>query len=161
MAFFELQAPLVTALQARLADDLPAKIDEVNALVTDDTTIDYPAQVLDYVPLPAQLTEFPTVAIGDLPSTFQDDIGSSVTGVHGLSIVVFLVHQDQRTLAWQLRRYLQAVTTVALAGRQLGDAMGTTLRRITPGPTLDAVESPRAWLTWASVDINILRSDDS
>lgn len=161
MAFFGLNAQTVTALQARLTSELPAKITEINALVTDGYTNVAPVQVLDYVPLPAQLTAFPTIGIGDLPSTFADDTGFSVTGHHGLSVMVFLSDPDQRALAWKLRRYLQAITTVALRSRQLGDTMGVTLRRIVPGPTLDAVEDPRAWLTWASVDLAVLRNDDA
>lgn len=157
MSHYSLNEPLVTGLRSRLEASLPATITEINSTVTDGYTIVNPVQVFDFIPQAELLTAYPTIGIGDLPSTFEDDTGFAVTGRHGLQIVVFLADPDQRALAWRLRRYLQAIVTVALSNRQIGDAVGLTLRRIVPGPTLDVSRDPETWVTWAGVDIGALR----
>lgn len=157
---FDLNEPVVTALRDRLEAELPAAVAEVNAAVTDGITIEPPAQVLDYVPNLEELTVFPTVAIQDLPSRFEDDIGSSATGRHQLQIVTFVAVPELRALAWSLRRHARAVATVALAGRSLPPAgWGTTLERVDPGPTLSQEEGPRTWMSWVGVVINA-RTDE-
>lgn len=164
MTDFLLNEPLVTALRARLASDLAAQIAVVNARVTDGFTISAPGTILDYVPSAdeaAGMSGTGTVlGIGDLPATFEDDTGFSVTGRHALNIVAFAFNADQRALAWQLRRYTQAITTVALATRRLGDAWGVGLGRVIPGPTLDVTESPRTWMSWSGVEIRAQRSEE-
>jgi hypothetical protein len=155
MSYLDLNEPVVAALQARLQEELAGVITEINAANTDDLVLDAPSSdaILDYVPVPEQLTSWPTVGIQDLPSTIEDDIGSSFTGVYGLAVVIFSADADQRLLAVKLRRYAQAVATTALRSRQLGPAW-ITLRSITPGPTLDVEESPRTWVSWTAVAIN-------
>ncbi len=158
----------VRALKQRLEASLPAEIAAINATVTDGFVIAEPKQVLDYIPYPQVLTDYPTIGIGDGGSTFEDDEGFSATGRHELLIVCYLQHSDQRALAWQLRRYLQAITRVALAGRTLSDtlsgaAWGTGLVRISPGPTLGDSEDPelvRTWMSWAGVLIWAKRDEE-
>lgn len=159
MAYYSLSEPLVTALATRLRTDLPAKIAEINAAATDGIVLPNPSAVYDFPPQGELLTDFPVLGIQDFPSTFTDDIGSSVTGEYALGIIIWLSSADQRTLAMSLRRYTQAVTTVALAGRTLGDAWGTLLRRVYPGPTIDAEENPRTWCSFAIVEISARRSE--
>jgi hypothetical protein len=161
MAFFKLSEPLVTALVTRLQTDLPAKVAEINAAATDGIVLPLPAasRIYDFPPQGELLTDFPVIGIQDFPSTFDDDIGSSVTGNHALGVIVWVSSADQRTLAMMLRRYCQAVTTVALEGRFIGDAWGTLLRRVYPGPTIDAEEDPRTWVSFAVVEISARRSE--
>jgi hypothetical protein len=162
MAHYPLTEPVIQALTARLGTDLPATIAEINATaatVADGYTITMPT-VFDFIPQLELQTSYPMIGIQDLPTVEADDIGSSVTTEVGLGIVTFVADPDQRALAWRLRRYLQAVITVALAGRNLGAAAyGTRFRRIVPGPTLDVEGDPRTWVSWASVEITALRSD--
>ena len=144
MAFYKLSEPLVTALAARLRTDLPAKVAEINAAATDGIVLPIPAaaNIYDFPPQGELLTDFPVFGVQDFPSTFDDDIGA-----------------DQHTLAMSLRRYCQAVTTVALDTRKLGDAWGTLLKRVYPGPTIDAEENPRTWVSFAVVEISARRSE--
>jgi hypothetical protein len=158
----------VRAVKTRLEADLEAEIAQINAAATDDFTIAEPAQVLDYIPYPQILTVFPTIGIGDGVSTFEDDQGNSATGRHELLVVVYLQNADQEALAWQLRRYLQAVTRVVLAGRTLNDTLsgagwGTGLVRISPGPTLADNEDPEAvktWMSWGGIVIWAKRDEE-
>lgn len=153
-----LNEPIVKQLQTILAANLPAEVTAINAAantVADGFTIEDPAQVLDFVPPVEYLTTFPTVAIGDGPSTFADDNAWSATGRHTLFIVCFLQDPDQQALAWRLRRYEQALIRVVLANRNLGTAAwGTVLDGIDPGPTLvDDPKAPQTWLSWAGIRI--------
>lgn len=151
----------VMAVKERLENDLQAALDDINSSVTDGYEVEPCQQVLTFIPPPDLLTTFPTIGIGDGPSTFEDDNGFEATGRHELLIVCYLQNADQEALAWQLRRYTQAITTTVLAGRELsstvaGAAWGTGLVRISPGPTLADNEDPaqvRTWMTWAGVQI--------
>jgi hypothetical protein len=161
MAYYLLSEPLVTALVARLRTDLPAKVAEINAAATDGIVLPLPdpSRIYAFPPQGELLTDVPVIGVQDFPSTFDDDIGSSVTGNHALGIVIWASDADQNTLAWKLRRYCQAVTTVALDQRKIGDAWGTLLRRVYPGPTIDAEENPRTWVSFAVVEISARRSE--
>jgi len=162
VALLTLNEPVVHALVARLGDRLPAIVTELNAATSDGFTIEEPVAVLDYVPPLAELDGigYPTVAISDLPSRFEDDIGSSATGRHRLQVVCFVANTDPRALAWQLRRYSRAVATAALEGRSLPpDVWGSLLVRVNPGPTLEDEEDPRTYLSWTAVELDF-RTDE-
>lgn len=161
----ELNEPVIAAVYERLlGSDLTDAIDAINAEVDDGIMVEVPQQVLDYMPTPELLTEFPTIGIGDAPSTFEDDIGSSATGRHELLICVFCQNADQRALAWQLRRYAQAIVRTVLDGRNLGDAAwGTGLVRVSPGPALADNPDPEAvqdWMSWTGVQIWAKRDEE-
>jgi hypothetical protein len=162
---FQLTEPIVYALLARLQDpaQLNAEIaniaagttrqDEANSLVPIP-----PVQVLDFIPPPSYLTDFPTVGIQDTTTVLEDDTGHSATGRHTMGIVVFCSDPDQHILAWQLRRYVQAITRVVLAGRNLGGeaglaAWGTGMSRVAWGPTLESTATPTTWMSWAMLQI--------
>lgn len=150
----QLNEPVIIALQARLAADLPATITGINAAVSDGFLIDDPVNVYDFIPPVALLTDFPTVGIGDAPSTFEDDQGFSMTGHHRLLVVAYISDPDQRALAWKLRRYAQAIVRVIRSDLQLGTGWGSGIERIEPGPTLtDDPDAPRAFTSWTGVSI--------
>jgi hypothetical protein len=158
----QLNEPIIVELVERLDSDLAGTITAINAGVTDGYTIDPPAEVYDYIPPPGVLTAFPSVGIGDAPSTFEDDIGSSATGRHGILIVAYQQADEQRKLVWSLRRYAQAITRVVLQGRKLDSAAwGTGLVAVRPGPTLeDDPESPSVWTSWVGVEIWAKRDEE-
>lgn len=159
----ELNEPIVRALVERLEAELPAAIAAVNQDVDDGIQIAEPAQVHDFLPTPNLLTVFPTIGIGDGPSTFSDDTGFSATGEHHLLVVCYLQDASQNALARQLRRYVRAVARVVLAGRRLGDAAwSVSLVRVVPGPTLaDDPEDPREWMSWSGIEIAAKRDEDA
>lgn len=158
---YELNEPVVVALLARLQD--PALLNvEIAAIAAGCTRQDEadslgpvaPAQVLDFVPPPSYLVDFPTIGIQDTSTMGEDDTGSSMTGRHLMGVVVFCSDPDQHILAWQLRRYLQAITRVCLAGRTLGStspmaAWGTGFAGIDWGPTLASTSKPETWMSFA------------
>lgn len=116
------------------------------------------AQVFDFVPPPTFLTAFPTVGIEDAASLLEDDTGSAATGKHTMGVVCFCSDPDQHILAWQLRRYMQAITRVVLAGRTLGvesplAAWGTGMVGVSWGPTLASTATPQTWMSWAMLQI--------
>lgn len=163
IALLDLNEPVVAALKTRLETDLPAVIAQVNAAVTDGFTITDPKQVLDFLPPQSHLTAFPTVAIGDGPTRFEDDIATSATGRHEIMMLAFLQDSDQRALAWKLRRYGRAIASTALQGRALGSAQGwgMGLVSIVPGPTLgDDPEHPRTFYSWTAVTIWVKGDED-
>ena len=151
----ELNDPVIRAAHRRLVDELPAAAAEINASVTDG--FELPAigdsQILTHIPPPSERLQPPTIGIGDGRSQFEDDIGSSATGRHELLIVVYEQSSDQDALAWILRRWTQAIATVALDTRRLGDgAWGTGLIGTAPGPTrTDNPDDPREWLSWSGI----------
>jgi hypothetical protein len=170
MHYFELNEPVVKALAAQLAAQLPGAVDTVNADVTDGYTILYPVQVHDHVPLLTTLAGvgFPAVAIEDMGTRFEDDIVSSVTGVHRVAVLVFLANPDPEALAWQLRRYQQAVMLAVQADRTLGgesNAWTTRLRGIEPGPFLEPSREPNQqgandqYLSWFACELEMPRAE--
>lgn len=152
---YELNEPVVAALKARLEEEMTATIAAINEAATDGFQLSAPSQVLDYIPPPSDLLEPPVIGIGDAPSRFEDDIGSSATGRHELLIVAYDQSDEQRALAWKLRRWSQAIARISLSTRKLGSAAwGTGLVGIRPGPTLvDNPEKPRDWFSWVGVTI--------
>lgn len=152
----QLNEPVIAALKARLVDNLQAEIDNINSGVSDGYELEPIQQVLDFAPPPEYLTTFPTIGLTDGTSVFEDDTGFAVTGRHEVLIVVYQQNPEQASLAWQLRRYTQAVSRVALAQRNLGSgAWGTGLVEIAPGPLLENSD-PKAvakWMSYAGVRI--------
>lgn len=160
-----LTEPLVYALLARLQD--PAQLNEEIATIaagvsrqdeSNSLVAIPPAQIFDFVPPPSYLTAFPSIGIQDTSTLAEDDTGVTLTGRHSMGIVVFCSDPDQHLLAWQLRRYLQAITRVALAGRTLGSegalaAWGVGFERISWGPTLESVSTPLTWMSFAMLQI--------
>lgn len=156
-----LNEPLITALVARLQTELPPAVQAINDQGRDDVVlrVPLPERILDYVPSPELIVDTPTLGIQELPSTVTDDIGSSFTGVHQLAVVVFYTETELRRLAWSLRRYMQAITTVALEGRQIGDAWGVVFKGTVPGRTLERPENPDTFLSWAAVRLEARREE--
>ena len=160
--------PVIASLLARLQAGLPAAIDAVNAAVTDGTLIDSPRQIVDYIPPPELLLDFPTVGIGEGVTRWEDDNGHEVTGRHEIAVMAFVQADDQQTLVRQLRRTRAALLATIMDGRTLADvtdptrnrAWGVLLRRADPGPTLGDVQSDqvRSWMSWVTVVIEC-RSD--
>lgn len=153
----KLNEPIVVELAERIRADLPAIIAEINAEVTDGAELELipDDRVLEYVPDAGSMQAgIPVIGIGDGPQSFEDDIGSSATGVYEQLIVVFVQDADQERLARLLRRYVRALAIVVLKNRRLDSAWGIGLRRIIPGPTLaDNATSPQTWLSWTGVQI--------
>ncbi len=164
---FSLNEPIITALQAQLAAQLPAKITAVNADVTDGFTIVNPVKVFDHVPLLSTLSGvgFPAVGIEDSGTEFEDDLVSSTTGVHRLAVVAFVSNPDPEALVWQLRRYQQAIMLAIQADRTLGGVAWTTrLKGIDPGPMLEPRDRPNQpadnnYLSWFAVDLECPREE--
>jgi hypothetical protein len=152
-----LNQPIIVEVQQRLNSDLATNIAAVNAEQTDGFDVEVPGteEIFDYIPPPGLLTAFPSVGIGDGPSRFEDDIGSSATGRHELLIVAYEQDADQRALAWKLRRHCQAIVRTILDGRNLDSAAwGTGLVAIRPGPTIeDDPDNPKVWTSWSGVHI--------
>lgn len=155
--------PAVNALRERLEQDLPAAVDQINAEVTDGYAIDLPARVLDYMPPFDTIQAFPTVCIVHGPGRFEDDTGYEATGVYDLTVVAVLSDADQQALTRKLRRYLLALTRVALEGRNLGTGdgvpWGVTLRGFDFGPAMadkpDTAQPPAAFLSWTELTVTV------
>src|SRR5690242_18306430 len=108
-----------TAMQQRLASNLPADLATVNAAITDGYTLENPAEVLDYLPPISMIVRFPTIGIlvGGAPGTFEDDVAWTATGKYVLSIVTVIQDGEQVALNRKLRRYNACVANVALQTR--------------------------------------------
>lgn len=153
--------PVIVALKKRLDDDLPATVDAVNAAITDGILIEHPQQILDYIPPAELLLAFPTIGIAEGNDRIEDDTGHASTGVHELSVVVFVQADDQQVLVSRLRRMRAAVARTIMDGRVLEDAVdpsrnrawGVTYRRGIPGPTLGDVKDDRvqSWMSWTQL----------
>lgn len=163
---YALTEPGVKAILARLEDpaQLNAEIANIAAgVAAADEAASLvpipPANIQDFVPPPAYLVDFPALGIQDMGSDLEDDTGSSATGKHSFGVVIFCSDPDQHILAWQLRRYAQAVTRVLLAQRSFpeasgaGWAIGAGRPLVSWGPTLGSVATPKTWLSWCVVQV--------
>lgn len=155
--------PIIIAIVARLNSDLNGIIDAVNASQTNPTfPIQYPQAILDYIPTVAELSALPCIGVSDGNIKWEDDTGLGATAHAQFSIVAFVQSQDQRELAWMLRRYAIAMTRCLIAGRSLPpEGWGVVVDGITPGPTLGRDESPRQWLSTVGVRIAVRWEQDS
>lgn len=169
MSQIELVEPAVLLLQSRLSANLNAAIDTINAAVTDGYTIDYPGQVLDYLPALSTLTVFPTVGIEHGAGIFEDDSGYSATGQYVIEVVPVIQDGDVQALVRKLRRYTLAVARVVLPNARnwgTGTALpwSVGLRRIDYGPALrkgapDA-EPPYQWVSFSAVQLTLKLDED-
>lgn len=160
--------PVIAALHKRLVDDLPLAVEAVNDAVTDGTLIERPGEILDYIPPADTMLAFPTIGIGEGINRLEDDTGHASTGVHELSVVVFIQADDQQTLVRKLRRTRKAVVQTIMDGRVLEDAVdptrnrawGVMYRRGIPGPTLGELKGEQvvSWMSWTQIVIEC-RSD--
>lgn len=158
----QLNEPVVTTLRSRLETELPAIVTAINATVTDGFTIDAPQRVLDYIPPVGDLNALPLIGISDGEMILEDDTGWGATGVFDISVVVYLQSSDQRVLAWQLRRYAQAlVRAIRTPTIAIGEGWGVYNFRVRPGPTLGRDESPRQWLSTIAVTFTVKTEQDS
>lgn len=163
---FRLAEPIVAALAASIAAQLPDAVAQVNADVTDGYEITEPV-VLDY-PLPLELqNQWPLVCLARESGVFSDDSGWSATASWSIGLWVFVQDPDPQGLAKRLERTLAAVLTAATAQRsftQAGEAYGVTVRRVTPGPVLEGLprdggEPPDGYLSYAVALIDCLADE--
>lgn len=164
MSDWQLNEPIIAAVTRNLTDYLPAELTAIRSGLTDEeqTALPDPAQVYDFVPPPGLLTAFPVVAVEDSSTEFEDDTGSSATGVHQLGIVCFLVNPDQRLLAFGLRRYLQAIMRTILRTDRKdpnGAYWAVNPRGLSYGPTLENEENPRTYMSWAVARFEFKREE--
>jgi hypothetical protein len=164
MATFQLTEPVVRALVDRLETQLPEVIDELNA--EGDVELSVPEEVYPHIPSVGLLRHWPAVGIQQLPTGLEDDIGSSAVARVELAVVAFEADPDLGTLAWKLIRWERALTTVVMAGRQLGvggvDAYSVSHLGSRPGPTLgdsDDPETVRTYSSWIGVLFRFLREE--
>ena len=102
--------PIIKTLVTILKEGLPTLITEINNAVADDFILEPPVNVLPYIPFDLTLEQgMPIVAVQDLPASYENDLIHSFEGEYNLAIASILQTSDHQTLAWQLRRYNQAV----------------------------------------------------
>lgn len=164
---YALTEPGVKAILARLEDPLQLNVEIANIAAgvsaADEKASLVPvpaANIWDFVPPPAYLTDFPTIGIQDMGSRIEDDTGSTATGRHSFGVVLFCSDPDQHILAWQLRRYSQAIVRVLLRGRAFDETTppmqagwGTGFESIAWGPTLGSTATPQTWMSWCVIGI--------
>lgn len=160
---FRLNEPVIEAIRARLVANLPAAISTRNATVEDGFLLREPGAIFDFIPGDKRLSAhgYEAVGIGDLKTEFRDDIGAVVTGDHKLAIMVYLADHDAEALAKRLRRMLQVVIEVVLAGRDLDipNFEGIRPQAVDYGPTLDREEEPRLVRTFAAITVEVSTED--
>lgn len=164
----QLEEPVIAATIAVLETNLPAVIDSLNATIADGYTVDHPAQYLPFAPI-AQTLEAGTPALGvaELGMGFADDLVFDVDADHTIAVVIAIQNADYPTLAWQLRRSLQAIAITLQQDRVLGPGhsvleqqgglWGVRFVRTEPGPLLPEIDPtspglpPRGWISWTGL----------
>lgn len=123
MSRIELAEPAIKALVALLAEKLPETITELNTETSDDFELEPPTAVLDYMAFSLTLEQgMPLICIQDMPVAFLNDLEFSMESESIIAIAAVVQTGDHRTLAWQLRRYIQAIMQVIQNDRLLGGA---------------------------------------
>ena len=164
MADWQLNEPIIAAVTRNLETYLSSELAVTRSDLADDEqeALPDPAAIYDFVPPPGLLTAFPVVAIEDSETRFDDDTGSSATGLHTLGIVCFLVNPDQRQLAFGLRRYLQAIVRTVLRDDRKdpnGAYWAVNPQGVSYGPTLESEENPRTYMSWAVARFEFRREE--
>lgn len=175
----QLNEPIIKQLMKLLESEtlgLAAAVTALNATITDSFTLDAPAQILDHMPTPGALKGgVPAICIQDLPAQFEDDLQFSLSADHPLGIAVVIQNADQQTLAWQLRRYIQAIMHVIQQDR-INPAGGilreppaqvwyTAFTGTEPGPLLGdrdpqaPDQPPTSFLSWTWLLIRCRRQE--
>jgi hypothetical protein len=134
--FFKLDEPIIAALVEQIRANVAAEIVAINSDVTDGRTIEQPVQILDYAPTPSDLQGgLPIIGVASAPTKFEDDLVTSVVGVHQLVLVGVVANADPGVLEWQLKRYLRLMLNLVQLDRTYGGrCRGTILDRADPGP---------------------------
>lgn len=152
MTGFQFGNIIIPAIVAQFEANAAAAVRAINDDVADGITIPEPAQILDFAPTPATLeTALPVIGIADFPTRFEDDVVSSLTGVHQFAIIAVLSNVDERALAWQLRRYRVLIANLLQLDRTFGGVCRPALfDQAQPGPYLENTnpERPHSWLSW-------------
>lgn len=160
---FELSEPIIKGLKLLFQEHAAEVATLINSEVTDGFQIKPPAQILDYLPTPAQLGGgLPVIAIGDGPVEIVNDLVSSVESEPILAVEAIVQHSDPRALTWQLRRYLQLISAVIQKDRTLkGTTPMTIFRGVEPGGIAGPrePESDEGYLQWSYVLIGVRRSE--
>lgn len=162
-----LNVNVIKAIKALLDSQLATYVTATNAqLVSNGVNAEMPAQVLDYLPSVANLTQFPTIGIGEGPVGFEagSDTGWTAIGAFDIAIILFLREGsgNRHDLAWKLRHTMAAVASCILHGRDVGAGWGVQLRSIEPGPILQPRDNaaPEAILGVRSMVIGIRDEQD-
>lgn len=188
LSAFQLSEPLVTAMVSLLSGNLNVTIDQLNATLDGTYPDNQPGgpfkvphvvQFLPYVPVPSTLEGgMPCVGVQELGGQFENDIEVSADAVHTYAVVAICQHVDHQTLAWQLRRIMQAIGFTIQADRLAGTASGTggimrsqagafsvNLIRYEPGPLLadldptGADSPPRSYVSWVALEMQSMRAE--
>lgn len=163
---FRLAEPSVAALAQRIDEQIEQAVQQVNTDVTDGIPIDVPA-VVDY-PVPLELQRaWPLVCIARESGAFTDDSGYAATGTWNLSLWVFVMDRDPRSLAVKLERTMAAVLTAALGEQRsftTPAAFGMTPRAVVYGPVLEGLpndggQPPDGLLSWISATIECMSDE--
>lgn len=163
----QLVEPIVTAIVALLSDQLAGAVNEMNASIVDGFTLDPPAQILPYVPVPSSLEGgMPCVGVQRMGGEFQDDLQYSMDAEHDYAIVATVQNSDHQTLVWQLDRYLQCIAYVlqqdrladnASVLRTQGQTWSVGFKRYEPGPLLGDMDptapeaAPRSYISFVGL----------
>lgn len=172
-----LAEPLITAMVQLLDANLNTTIDELNATITDGFIVPHAAQILPYVPVPSTLEGgMPAIGVQELPASFEDDLQFSLHTEQRYAVVAVIQNADQQTLAWELRRMMQAIAFTIQADRILGTPAGSggvmrgagawsvQFEATVPGPLLGDLDPnnpeapPRSYLSWCALELTSART---
>jgi hypothetical protein len=121
----------VDAVRVKLGDFLNAKIDAINASLTDDYTLDYPTEIV--IGTRAE-PAYPIVMVLPDTSATTVDTGLRVYFSHRVRVVSWLSDYVEDALARRLMRYQRAIRETLLEhGRQpggLGDPAGYGMQHV-------------------------------
>ena len=171
--------PIIRALVELFGDPLEDIIDELNE--ADKTyEIPQPVQVVPYIPMLSILSGgMPIIGIGDMPSTYEDDLQFSMFGKHKVAVMMIMNHSDHLTLTEYLRKYQHAVQLTIqqdrekplhgeeplLSGPKHGGILYTRFVATEPGPLLGEVNPqsadtpPTTYISWTGLALELTRTE--
>jgi hypothetical protein len=171
----ELNEVVIDTLVELFDTTLPGVLAALNPTFRDGITLNDPVQIVPYMPTEAGIEAgMPLVAVSDLPSNFDDDTVSSMTGYHELAILIVLSNTDHPALAKELRRYVRALMLTVQEDRAK-DGTGllpskagvwyTGFKGIQPGPLLgdrdpdSPSKQPSTFLSWSGLVLRCTRGE--
>lgn len=155
--------PVVADVRQYIENNIQNKIDAVNDGVDDGITLDYPVEVLDFVPSQTYLQRgFPMVGLQHGRLTAEDDSGWGMTSKMDLTVVVFDLDVEVGNLAKKIMRWESVLLqTMLTPTRLIGTrAWAVVFQGLDPGPTLARREDPRDYMSLTTLTVELRWSED-
>lgn len=145
--------PLLDALEARLREDLPARLDTIAGEYGDGIALPAPAAYRKYAN--PEEANYPVVFLLPGEATTQEQTGDWLTAVREVLVVVMHREQGLPALSSALMRYERALMEAALGKQAPSPAHGIKWTKTAPGRLFELEDQPVLWQSWMTLHFEL------